>query len=293
MSTLTPERAQNFASNSRSTSSLLPKCINRTSVAGTKAGGINCDEPPGRTSAHPGDERLSRMGVPMNVLPDTDGRPLTKCPRIVIHAIGLLISAVFVASPEDTNKPDHTLDSMTSTAYQPSDSNWRLPDRNVEKEQDPNGPEHPNAGVSDDEARCGKGTVFQSATSASYSRLPLEASIGTASETLRSPDSKQSDRQAVQFAPAFPQYLSTSMTIRRTQTSAAPSCLQRVTITSNPCGATIYLDGIQTGRTPMSFPVPPGRYTLILLAPGHQSYGTRILVPDGPLKINANLIPDR
>jgi hypothetical protein len=230
----------------------------------------------------------------MKVLPGTAGRPLTKCPRIVIHAIGLVISAVFVASPEDANKFNHTLDSMAFTACQPSGSNRRLPDRNVDKEQDPNGPQDSKAGVLHDEARCGEETVFRSATSAGYSRLPLEASsIGIDIETLRNLESKQSEGRVTRFMPTFPQDSSTSMTIRRTQTSAVPSCLQRVTITSNPCGATIYLDGIQTGRTPMSFPVPPGRYTLILLAPGHQMYGKRILVPDGPLEITANLIPDR
>jgi hypothetical protein len=258
------------------------------------AGRINCDEPPGRASAPPGGHVCPAMGVPMKVLSNTAHRPLTKCPRIVIHAIGLVISAVFVASPEDAIKFNDTLDSMASTACQPSGSNRRLPDQSVEKEQNPNGPRDRKADVSQDEARCGEETVFQSANSAGYSRLRLEASsMGTDIETLRNLESKQSDGRVTKFVPTFPQDSSTSMTTRRTQTSAVPSCLQRVTIASNPCGATIYLDGIQTGRTPMRFPVPPGRYTLILLAPGHQMYGKRILVPDGPLEINVNLIPDR
>jgi hypothetical protein len=41
----------------------------------------------------------------------------------------------------------------------------------------------------------------------------------------------------------------------------------------------------------MSFPMPTGRYTLVLLAPGHQQYVQRILVPDAPLEIKANLVP--
>jgi hypothetical protein len=53
----------------------------------------------------------------------------------------------------------------------------------------------------------------------------------------------------------------------------------------------IYIDGIQVGRTPMSFPMPTGRYTLVLLAPGHQQYVQRILVPDAPMVIDANLAP--
>jgi hypothetical protein len=74
--------------------------------------------------------------------------------------------------------------------------------------------------------------------------------------------------------------------------TAMPPCMQRVTVTSKPCGATIYIDGIEVGRTPMSFPMPTGRYTLILLAPGHQQYTQRILVPEAPLKIEASLVPE-
>ena len=72
--------------------------------------------------------------------------------------------------------------------------------------------------------------------------------------------------------------------------TAMPSCTRRVTVNSNPCGAMIYIDGIQVGRTPMSFPMPTGRYTLVLLAPGHYRYVQRILVPDAPLEIDANLV---
>ena len=80
----------------------------------------------------------------------------------------------------------------------------------------------------------------------------------------------------------------TDANVRRSA-AAMPSCMRRVTVTSKPCGATIYIDGIQVGRTPMSFPMPTGRYTLVLLAPGHQRYVQRILVPDAPLEIQANL----
>jgi hypothetical protein len=68
--------------------------------------------------------------------------------------------------------------------------------------------------------------------------------------------------------------------------------MHRVTVTSKPCGATIYIDGIEVGRTPMSFPMPTGRYTLILLAPGHQQFTRRILVPEAPLMIEASLVPE-
>jgi hypothetical protein len=83
----------------------------------------------------------------------------------------------------------------------------------------------------------------------------------------------------------------TDETAHRSAT-AIPPCMHRVTVTSKPCGATIYIDGIEVGRTPMSFPMPTGRYTLFLLAPGHQQYTQRILVPDAPLKIEASLVPE-
>lgn len=75
--------------------------------------------------------------------------------------------------------------------------------------------------------------------------------------------------------------------------TAMPPCTTRVTVNSNPCGAMIYVDGIQVGRTPMSFPMPTGRYTLFLLAPGHQQFAQRILVQDAPLKIDAKLVPEK
>lgn len=75
--------------------------------------------------------------------------------------------------------------------------------------------------------------------------------------------------------------------------NTTPACMRRVTVNSKPCGARIYIDGIQVGQTPMSFPMPMGRYTLVLLAPGHQQYTQRILVPDAPLAIEANLVVSR
>jgi hypothetical protein len=92
------------------------------------------------------------------------------------------------------------------------------------------------------------------------------------------------------LAPPPPAEAATSATVQRSVTM--PPCMRRVTVNSKPCGATIYIDSIQVGRTPMSFPMPTGRYTLVLLAPGHKQYAQRILVPDAPLEIEANLVPD-
>ena len=84
--------------------------------------------------------------------------------------------------------------------------------------------------------------------------------------------------------PAPPQP-ATNATVQQSQ------CMRRVTVTSRPCGAKIYIDGMEVGRTPMSFPMPTGDYTLVLLAPGHKPYAQRILVPDAPLDIQANMVP--
>jgi hypothetical protein len=73
--------------------------------------------------------------------------------------------------------------------------------------------------------------------------------------------------------------------------ATTPSCMRRISVNSNPCGAMIYIDGTQVGRTPMSFPMPTGGYTLFLFAPGHQGYAQRIHVTDAPLAIHANLVP--
>jgi hypothetical protein len=74
-------------------------------------------------------------------------------------------------------------------------------------------------------------------------------------------------------------------------TGQQSQCMRRVTVTSKPCGAKIYIDGMEVGRTPMHFPMPAGGYTLVLVAPGHKTYAQRILVPDAPLDIQANLVP--
>ena len=83
---------------------------------------------------------------------------------------------------------------------------------------------------------------------------------------------------------------STSGQAHRTP-SSTPQCTQRLTITSTPCGASIYIDDMQSGQTPITFPMPPGRYTVVLFAPGHQPFAQRILISDGPLEVKANLIP--
>ena len=83
---------------------------------------------------------------------------------------------------------------------------------------------------------------------------------------------------------------STDPAAHRAGTTTPPNS-QRITVVSKPAGATIYVDGIQVGRTPMTFPMPAGRYTLFLLAPGHEQYAQRILIQEAPLHIEAKLVP--
>jgi hypothetical protein len=90
---------------------------------------------------------------------------------------------------------------------------------------------------------------------------------------------------------AVPPPAQASTNATTSQSFSAAQCTRRVSVVSKPCGATIYIDGIEVGRTPMSFPMPLGRYTLVLSAPGHQPYGQRFLVQDAPLEINVNLVP--
>ena len=87
--------------------------------------------------------------------------------------------------------------------------------------------------------------------------------------------------------------VSTANATGQRSVTTMPPCTRRVTVNSNPCGAMIYVDDIQVGRTPMSFPMPMGRYRLVLFAPGHEPYAQRILVPDAPLEINAKLVPEQ
>ena len=72
-----------------------------------------------------------------------------------------------------------------------------------------------------------------------------------------------------------------------------PSCMRRVTVNSNPCGATVWIDDSPVGQTPVTFPMPQGRFTMVVAAAGQQLYVQRILVQDAPLTINANLVPEK
>ncbi len=61
-------------------------------------------------------------------------------------------------------------------------------------------------------------------------------------------------------------------------------------ITGNVKGAIVFIDGVQKGPVPYREILPPGNYSLSVLAPGFQSYDRDVML-SGPLSINANLQP--
>ena len=105
------------------------------------------------------------------------------------------------------------------------------------------------------------------------------------------PCSNAALRNSLSFMPGA--LLATSPTSGQVQKTSArtPSCTQRVTITSTPCHAAVYIDDMQSGHTPITFPMPPGRYTVVLVAPGHLPFAQRILISDGPVELQAHLTP--
>jgi hypothetical protein len=194
--------------------------------------------------------------------------PLTVSQKIVIvGAISLVINAVFAASPGDGEKSKYTPDASLPSAHQSTSSKTRLPEAAVAPAQDSNRGPDLRAAVSPEEFGC-------------------SASTGMEVQTFRNSNSESGGPPAAVASTLPGAPLAT--TVRQ---PAVPLCMQRVTITSNPCGARIYINGMQAGRTPISYPMPQGRYTLTLVAPGHQMYSRVILVPDGPLEVKANLVP--
>jgi tetrahydromethanopterin S-methyltransferase subunit D len=75
-------------------------------------------------------------------------------------------------------------------------------------------------------------------------------------------------------------------------TMAKPTCVRHVTMISNPCGTTIYIEDSLSGSNAISCTMATGRYTLGLLARGHHPNAQRILVPDAPYQSMTNLVPE-
>ncbi len=60
--------------------------------------------------------------------------------------------------------------------------------------------------------------------------------------------------------------------VAKPDAAAAPATSDSLTITSTPAGARVYLDGSETGVTPLKLPASADRHTVALLLAGHELY---------------------
>ncbi len=68
--------------------------------------------------------------------------------------------------------------------------------------------------------------------------------------------------------------------------------MQGIVISSAPSGADVFINGDkQSGQTPVTLPLAPGKYNLVLVLKGYESYSSTIQVrDDGQSKVNAELV---
>jgi PEGA domain len=71
--------------------------------------------------------------------------------------------------------------------------------------------------------------------------------------------------------------------------AAAPATNAEVTVTSNPAGAEIQLDGAFVGNTPSTISVPPGDHTIQITMSGYNTWERKINVTTGKVTIAADL----
>jgi len=64
-----------------------------------------------------------------------------------------------------------------------------------------------------------------------------------------------------------------------------------IVISSEPAGADVFINGDkQSGQTPVSLPLAPGKYNLVLRLPGYDAFSSSVHVrEDGQSKVNAEL----
>lgn len=72
-----------------------------------------------------------------------------------------------------------------------------------------------------------------------------------------------------------------------------PPALGTLVVDSNPSGADILINGLLRGRTPATFSLNPGNYTIELRRLGYQPYRTNVNIPGaGTFRVFANLQPE-
>ncbi len=65
-------------------------------------------------------------------------------------------------------------------------------------------------------------------------------------------------------------------------------------VTSTPAGATVILDGMEVGKTPMDLHnIPQGKHFLGVVMPGHEMYSRLVEVGPGPQKVAARLTAEK
>ncbi|NJE29444.1 PEGA domain-containing protein [Thermococcus sp. 18S1] len=88
-----------------------------------------------------------------------------------------------------------------------------------------------------------------------------------------------------------------SITLASGETKIISATLNRNTgylsVNSSPSGAKVYLDGRYIGTTPLeSYMLPPGEYTLKIVADNHETYSRNVSIEEGKkVTIRANLTP--
>ncbi len=70
-----------------------------------------------------------------------------------------------------------------------------------------------------------------------------------------------------------------------------PSSTYLLSVTANVQNATVAINAIPSGRTPLNIGLSPGTYTVTVSAPGMSDFAQQILVSNSPLAISATLMP--
>ena len=80
--------------------------------------------------------------------------------------------------------------------------------------------------------------------------------------------------------------------IMKVPVTLSPASSGPLTITSNPAGAHIFLDGQDAGMTPLTIPdLAMGMHTLVLKMDGYQDYTEQITVTSEGTTVSASLVP--
>lgn len=79
---------------------------------------------------------------------------------------------------------------------------------------------------------------------------------------------------------------------RAVEQTKAPGTAYRVMISSTPRGATVRIDGVDSGQTPLSTDLPAGSHTVVVHDPGWiDEPRTLVVTADGPNVLEVKLVP--